>query len=465
MAKVRSVYVCASCGYESAKWNGRCPSCGEWNTFEEQEATVQAPVRQQKAYTGTTQTVDAISRITDIDAGGDVRYQTGIEEFDRVLGGGLVRGSLVLLGGDPGIGKSTLLLQVCGYLCQGHTVLYISGEESVRQIKLRADRLGVSTPNLYLVSETDAERIANTISSKQPEVVVIDSIQTMGLSAVSSMPGSITQVRECTNLFMRTAKASESAIFIVSHVNKDGVIAGPKVMEHIVDAVLYFEGDRNLSYRILRAVKNRYGSTNEIGVFEMGNSGLEAVENPSMMLLSGREVNVSGSCVSCVMEGTRPILAEVQALVTKTAFGNPRRMATGFDYNRMAIILAVIEKRCGFFLSNLDVYINVAGGLKLDEPSADLAVALAVYSGIRDVPIPDKLAAFGEIGLGGEIRHVSSVPDRVREAQRLGFDTCIVPAQSRKALGDLRSYEIEILPVSNLKQAFSQVSGRAEERR
>lgn len=449
--KSKSVYVCRECGYESSKWNGRCPQCGSWNSFEEDEIII---TKNQPSKRASEAAAASIQSLEEISADTDVRYSTGVGELDRVLGGGLVKGSLVLLGGEPGIGKSTLLLQICEFLGENYTILYVSGEESLRQIKLRAERLKVTTPNLYLLSMTDAERICSTISSEKPDIVIIDSIQTMSLSALPSSPGSLTQVRECTNLFMRTAKSQEVPIFIVGHVNKDGAIAGPKVMEHIVDTVLFFEGERNLSYRMLRAVKNRYGSTNEIGMFEMADAGLREVENPSQMLLSGRPLNVSGTCVACVMEGSRPILAEVQALVTKSGFPSPRRMATGFDYNRMSIILAVLEKRLGLFYGTLDVYINIVGGLKLDEPAADLSIALALYSGLLDKPVPETTIAFGEIGLGGEIRSISRLAQRIREAERMGFRRCIVPRQALKELNP-SDYSIEIVAVGNLKQAFS----------
>ncbi|MBE6838297.1 MAG: DNA repair protein RadA [Ruminococcus sp.] len=452
--KSKTVYVCNECGYESPKWNGKCPSCSAWNSFE--EVFVQATPKGRSA--GKKADVSSkITEISDIDIADDVRYKTGTNELDRVLGGGLVKGSIVLLGGEPGIGKSTLLLQICQYFGEEHTILYVSGEESVRQIKIRAERLGVNTPNLYLLSVTDAEAVSDAIISEKPEIVIIDSIQTMAISSLPSSPGSITQVRECTNLFMHTAKAEEVPIFLVGHVNKDGAIAGPKVMEHIVDTVLYFEGDRNLSYRILRAVKNRFGSTNEIGVFEMVDKGLEEVENPSQMLLSGRPHDVSGSCVACVMEGTRPILSEVQALVTKSGFNSPRRTSTGFDFNRMAIIIAVLEKRMGLFFGNLDAYINIVGGFRIDEPAADLAVALALYSSLIDKPVDEKLIAFGELGLGGEVRNVSHVGQRISEAQRLGFERCIVPKNSLKSINE-KDYDIEIIGVSNLRQAFEKMT-------
>lgn len=455
MAKVKSVYICNQCGYETSKWNGKCPNCGEWNTFEECRTTVH------KSSGGRNNTVrdisDSIVKIGSVDASyNEVRYETGMKELDRVLGGGLVKGSLVLLGGEPGIGKSTILLQICEHLGEDYTILYVSGEESVRQIKLRAERLGVSIENLYLLAQTDCEEICSVITKEKPEIVIIDSIQTMSISGLSSAQGSITQVRECTNMFMRTAKSEEIPMFIVGHVNKDGAIAGPKVMEHIVDCVLYFEGQRNFSYRILRSVKNRFGSTNEIGVFEMADSGLLEVENPSMMLLSGRPTDVSGCCVACVMEGSRPIMAEVQALVSKSGFSAPRRTCTGFDYNRMAIIIAVLEKRLGFFFGGLDVYINIVGGLKLDEPAADLSIALALYSSLTDKIVSDKTIAFGEIGLGGELRNISHVEQRLSEAQRMGFEKCILPAQSLKGI-DGTKYSMEIIGVRSIRDAFKQV--------
>lgn len=458
MAKTKSVYICSQCGYESSKWNGKCPGCGEWNTFEE---TIQTSARNGSASKGSSRSSrdlsDSIHNISDVDASFDeIRYKTGLKELDRVLGGGLVKGSLVLLGGEPGIGKSTMLLQICEYLGEEHTILYVSGEESARQIKLRAQRLGVDSGNLYLLAETDCEAICDVIIKEKPEIVIIDSIQTMSISSPSSAQGSVTQVRECTNLFMRTAKSEEIPFFIVGHVNKDGAIAGPKVMEHIVDCVLYFEGQRNLSYRILRAVKNRFGSTNEIGVFEMIDKGLAEVDNPSMMLLSGRPTDVSGCCVACIMEGSRPIMAEVQALVTKSGFAVPRRTSTGFDYNRMAIIIAVLEKRLGFFFGGLDVYINIVGGFRLDEPAADLSIALALYSSLRDKTVSDKTIAFGEIGLGGELRNISHASQRISEAERMGFEKCILPAQSLKGI-DTSSYSMKIIGARSVRDAFSAV--------
>ena len=452
MPKPTSVYVCRECGQETPKWNGRCPSCGAWNTLE--EVSVQPAARTQSTKkTRGTDLADKIVSLADADCESDeVRYKTGISELDRVLGGGLVKGSIVLLGGEPGIGKSTLLLQICRYLGQDKDILYVSGEESVRQIKLRAQRLGVSSENLYFLAESDAESICETVSKNKPDIVIIDSIQTMSIPQINSTPGSITQVRECTGLFMRTAKSEEIPFFIVGHVNKDGAIAGPKVMEHIVDAVLYFEGEKNLSYRILRAAKNRFGSTNEIGVFEMGDSGLEEVPNPSQALLSGRPKGVSGCCVACTMEGSRPILAEIQALVTKSGMQSPRRVAAGFDYNRVFLLLAVLEKRLGYYFGGLDVYVNVVGGLKIYETAADLPVAMALYSSLKDKPIDDDTIAFGEVGLGGEIRSTSGLEQRILEAERLGFKRCIVP---RHSLKNLRPHdEIETVGVSNLRQAF-----------
>lgn len=451
MAKSKTVFRCQQCGFESVKWNGKCPSCGTWNSLIEE--TVQPTASGNVSARKKTDLSDFIQALEAVSTKEDIRYHTGIGELDRVLGGGLVKGSIVLLGGEPGIGKSTLLLQICEFLGASHSVLYVSGEESTKQIKLRAERLHVTTESLYLLANNDAQSICDTIAACEPEIVIIDSIQTMQLPELSSSPGSLTQVRECTNLFMHTAKQYEIPIFIVGHVNKDGAIAGPKVMEHIVDTVLYFEGDRKYSYRILRAVKNRFGSTNEIGVFEMLEQGLQEVLNPSAMLLEDRPINVSGTCVTCVMEGSRPILAEVQVLVTKSSLPSPRRMANGFDFNRVAIILAILEKRCGLFYATLDVYLNVVGGFRLDEPSGDLAVALCLYSSLRDKAIDEHVAAFGELGLGGEVRSISNLTQRIREAERMGFTTCIIPRQSMRALTDF-SFQIQLIGVRTLKEAF-----------
>lgn len=455
MAKSPYLYTCTQCGYESSKWNGKCPQCGAWNSFEETASNITSPSSKASTQNGIDLS-DKILELEDIGADNDIRYDTGIGELNRVLGGGLVKGSLVLLGGEPGIGKSTLLLQICQFLGEEHSILYVSGEESARQIKLRAQRLGVDTENLYILTSTDAESISSTICSALPDIVIIDSIQTMSIGRISSSPGSITQVRECSNLFMHTAKSQEIPIIIVGHVNKDGAIAGPKVMEHIVDAVLHFEGERHQSYRLLRAIKNRFGSTNEIGVFEMIDKGLREVENPSQMLLSGRPHGVSGTCAACVMEGSRPILAEIQTLASKTSYSAPRRVATGFDFNRLNIIIAVLEKRLGVYMGSLDVYLNIVGGFRLDEPAGDLPAAMALYSGIMDKPISEDLIAFGEIGLGGEIRSVSHISHRIKEAERMGFSRCIIPKQSMTSLNTVE-YEIEIIPVSGLKQAFSHI--------
>lgn len=456
MAKSKYIYTCNQCGYESSKWNGKCPSCGAWNSFEEELAASNAPASGRAAGNSAVDLSEKILELENIGIDDDVRYDTGLGELNRVLGGGLVKGSLVLLGGEPGIGKSTILLQICQFLGNDHSVLYVSGEESARQLKLRAQRLGVDTENLYILTATDAEAIAETISSCAPDIAIIDSIQTMSINRITSSPGSLTQVRECTNLFMYTAKTQEIPIIIVGHVNKDGAIAGPKVMEHIVDAVLYFEGERHQSYRMLRAVKNRFGSTNEIGVFEMLDKGLAEVENPSLMLLSGRPLNVSGTCVACVMEGTRPILAEVQALASKTSYSAPRRMVTGFDFNRLNIIIAVLEKRLGIYMGTLDVYLNIVGGFRLDEPAGDLPVAMALYSAVMDKQIDESLIAFGEIGLGGEIRSVSHISQRIREAERMGFKTCVVPKQSMNGI-NAADYNIRILAAGTLRAAFKAI--------
>lgn len=456
MPKNKTVYVCRECGAEYSKWNGKCTACGAWNTLEE---TVPVTVGTGKAApVGTFK----YSRISEISYDDETRYDTGISELDRVLGGGLVKGSLVLIGGDPGIGKSTLLLQICGFMGHDHTILYVSGEESERQIKLRAERLGVASENLFLASNNNCESIIRAVCENKPEIVIIDSIQTITSSTLTSTAGSIVQVRECTGAFMRMAKSEEIPVFIVSHVNKDGGIAGPKIMEHIVDTVLYFEGEKQLAYRILRAIKNRFGSTNEIGVFRMDDDGLSEVENPSEMMLSGRLKNVSGSAVVCAMEGTRPILAEVQALVTKSSFSAPRRVATGFDYNRLYMILAVLEKRCGFVFGGLDVYVNIVGGLKIDEPAADLAVAMALWSGLCDKAIPEDLLVFGEVGLGGEIRSVSRVRERVKEGARLGFTKCVIPKYSFRELSKTENYGIKIVGADTLSGAFKAIGTNKE---
>ncbi len=450
-AKSKTVYVCRECGYETPKWMGKCPSCNSWSSLEED---VRTPVSASARTVGTLPSATSVKPLSKIDVKDEQRYITNIKELDRVLGGGIVMGSGVLLSGDPGIGKSTILLQICNALQNSLSILYVSGEESAIQIKMRANRLGVESDNVTVMTETDAQIINNYILSAKPQIVMIDSIQTMQISELSSTAGSIVQVRESTNLLLRTCKSLDIPIFIVGHVNKGGDIAGPKVLEHIVDTVLYFEGERNQSYRILRAIKNRFGSTNEIGVFEMSENGLLEVENPSAMLLSGRLTDVSGACITCVLEGTRSILAEVQGLVTTTGFGNPRRTATGYDFNRLNLLLAVLEKRMGIYFSNLDAYVNIVGGMRLYEPAADLAVAMALVSGLRDIPIDDKTIAFGEIGLSGEIRTVPRVMSRITEAARLGFTRCILPKVALKQVTNKPS-SIELLGVSTLGQALS----------
>lgn len=450
MAKTKINYVCTQCGAIQPKWMGKCPDCGSWNTLVE---NVEAPVSRFASSAVPQTAKSTVQKLEQIDSSEEQRYLTQMEELNRVLGGGIVPGSVVLLSGDPGIGKSTLLLQICQTISSDAQILYVSGEESLRQIKLRAARLGITTPNLSLSSTTNIEAVIDSIQSLKPDIVMVDSIQTMNLSALNSSSGSVTQVRECTQLLINIAKTMEIPVFIVGHVNKDGAIAGPKVMEHMVDAVLYFEGERNLSYRILRAIKNRYGSTNEIGVFEMGENGLDEVTNPSKAMLEGRPENVSGTCVACVIEGSRPILAEVQALVSKSGYAVPKRMATGFDYNRLSLILAVLEKRCGYFFGTLDAYINVVGGMKLDEPAADLPIALSLVSNLTDKVIPDDLVAFGEIGLAGEMRAVNRVLVRVKEAQRLGFKRCILPKQCIAAIS--AEVDIQLIGVSTLSQALS----------
>ncbi len=447
--KTKTVYICSECGYESMKWTGQCAGCGAWNTMNEE---LSVPTKTAISATRNIRSATA-KPLGEIAVDDECRFVTGIRELDRVLGGGIVKGSVVLLSGDPGIGKSTILLQICRSLQNQLNILYVSGEESAVQIKLRANRIGVSGDSITVMSETDTQAICEYIRITKPELVMIDSIQTMQIGELSSSAGSIVQVRESTNLLLHTAKELEIPTFIVGHVNKGGDIAGPKVMEHIVDTVLYFEGERNQSYRILRSIKNRFGSTNEIGVFEMSERGLNEVENPSAMLLSGRISNVSGGCITCVIEGTRPILSEVQGLVTTTGFGNPRRMSTGFDYNRLNLLLAVLEKRIGLYFSNLDTYLNIVGGMRLDEPAADLAVCMSLVSGLRDIPIDEHWIAFGEVGLSGEIRSVPRVQARINEAERLGFTTCILPKSCLRQLSD-KNVNIQLIGVRNLREAI-----------
>ena len=452
MAKTKTVFFCTNCGNESPRWMGRCSACGAYNTMQEHVEKPAAAGKARSAPVGSSKMPQSIRQVPSDD---EIRFPTGMGELDRVLGGGAVAGSLVLVGGAPGIGKSTLLLQICNSLCAGRKVLYISGEESERQLKLRAERLGVAPEELFILSETRLSDILEATESLQPDILIVDSIQTVYNEENESSPGSVSQVKDCTMTMMQLSKAQGITVFVVGHINKDGNIAGPKVLEHMVDCVLYFEGDPNTSYRLLRAAKNRFGSTNEIGVFEMRDVGLVEVPNPSQMLLEGRPEGASGTCVACVMEGTRPILAEVQALVSKTTFNVPRRTADGFDFNRAALLLAVAEKRAGMKLSAFDAYVNVIGGLRLDEPGADLPVILAVASSYRDMPISDNLVAIGEVGLTGEIRAVSHMDQRLSEVARLGFKTCIIPKSGSEKL-DIPK-ELTVYRVRNIREAIETV--------
>ncbi len=453
MPKKKIVYFCKECGFESSKWMGQCPGCREWNTFVEEPAAASGTSAVQAAGAGAKNRPYVLG---DIPAGEDERETSGLGELDRVLGGGIVPGSLVLVGGDPGIGKSTLLLQVCRNLSARQIpVLYISGEESLRQIRLRASRIGEFTDHLKLLCETDLSRIREVLLAEKPGVAVIDSIQTMYDEEIGSAPGSVSQVRESTNVLMQIAKGQGITVFIVGHVTKEGNVAGPRVLEHMVDTVLYFEGDRFVSYRILRAVKNRFGSTNEIGVFEMKSSGLEEVANPSEYMLDGKPTGTSGSVVSCAMEGTRPLLVEVQALVCRSNFGLPRRTAVGTDYNRVNLLMAVLEKKAGQHLSESDAYVNIAGGIRMNEPAIDLGIALAVVSSFSDFAIPDDVMVFGEIGLSGEIRSVSMASQRVAEAKKLGFKAVILPSVCRRNVGQTEG--IRLLYVSWLREAIAVV--------
>ena len=449
MAKTKTVFFCTNCGNETPKWQGRCPSCGAWNTMEEH---IEKPVAAGKIKTAPIGLCRKPQRLSQLDIQSESRFSTGMGELDRVLGGGAVAGSLVLVGGAPGIGKSTLLLQICDSLCTDRKVLYVSGEESERQLKLRADRLGVSPEELYILSETRLSDIMESVEETKPDILIVDSIQTLYNDENDSSPGSVSQVKDCTMTMMQLSKAQGITVFVVGHINKDGAIAGPKVLEHMVDCVLYFEGDPNSTYRLLRAAKNRFGSTNEIGVFEMMDKGLLEVPNPSQMLLAGRPEGAPGTCVACVMEGTRPVLAEVQVLVSKTTFNVPRRTADGFDFNRSALLLAVAEKRGGMKLSVFDAYINVIGGLRLDEPGADLPVILAVASSYRDAPIADDLVAVGEVGLTGEIRSVSHMNQRLQEISRLGFKKCILPKGGSEKLEVPRG--LTVYRVKNIREAI-----------
>ena len=450
MGKAKSVFYCTACGNESPKWQGKCTACGAWNTMVEHVEKPSPVGRASVAPVGMSRTPQRLRDVTGDDA---LRFSTGMGELDRVLGGGAVAGSLVLVGGAPGIGKSTLLLQICNRLCDGRSVLYVSGEESERQVKLRAERIGVAPETLYILSETRLSDVIASVEMIKPDILIIDSVQTLYNEQNESAPGSISQVRDCTMLLMQLSKTQGITVFVVGHINKDGAIAGPKVLEHMVDCVLYFEGETNSPYRLLRAAKNRFGSTNEIGVFEMADRGLVEIPNPSQMLLEGRPEDAPGTCVACAMEGTRPVLAEVQALVSKTSFQVPRRTADGFDYNRAVLLMAVAEKRAGLKLSAFDVYINVIGGLHLDEPASDLPVVLAIASSYREKPIATDLAAVGEVGLTGEIRSVSHLNQRLAEIARLGFKSCIIPKNNGEKLEIPEG--LAVFQVKNLMEAIA----------
>ena len=446
----KTVFFCQNCGHEETKWLGQCPMWKEWNTFVEEKVIASSVSASVKTDRDIEKKIVALSQVNTDE---QKRFQTGMKELDRVLGGGIVPGSLVLVGGDPGIGKSTLLLQVCQKLAKERQVLYISGEESLSQIKLRANRMGNFSDNMKLFCETNLGTIRNVIEKKQPEFVVIDSIQTMYSEEVSSAPGSVSQVRESTNVFMQLAKGLGITIFIVGHVTKEGTVAGPRVLEHMVDTVLYFEGDRHASYRILRGVKNRFGSTNEIGVFEMRQNGLVEVENPSEYMLSGKAENASGSVVACSIEGTRPLLIEIQALVCDTNFGMPRRTATGTDYNRVNLLMAVLEKRIGLHLANCDAYVNIAGGIRMNEPAIDLGIVMAIVSSYKNRPVDERMIVFGEVGLSGEVRAVNMPEQRVAEAKKLGFETCVVPEVSLDMVKGIKG--IKIIGVKTINDAMN----------
>lgn len=448
--KVKTAFYCTECGNETAKWAGKCPACGAWNTVVEQPDLPTNSVRKGNVKVGMAR--KRACPVTELSAGEEIRFPTGMGELDRVLGGGAVKGSLVLVGGAPGIGKSTLMLQICSKLCEFSKVLYVSGEESEHQLKLRARRLHVENQQLFVLSETNLGDMVEAVNAEQPDVLIVDSIQTLYNDALDGAAGSVSQVKDCTMTLMQLAKGQGITVFVIGHVNKEGSIAGPKVLEHMVDCVLYFEGDQHTSYRILRAAKNRFGATNEIGVFEMRDEGLIEVENPSEMLLSGRPDDAPGTCVTCVMEGMRPVLAELQALVVSSAGGNPRRTSNGFDYNRAAMLLAVLEKRGGLKVSACDAYLNIIGGLSLDEPAADLAAVIALASSYLDRPVPNDLVAIGEVGLTGELRSVNQLSQRISEAHRLGFHQCIIPAHSGL---NLKAPEgLRLLPARNVGEAI-----------
>ncbi len=451
--KNKVLFYCTDCGNELPKWQGQCPSCGAWNTIVEQPVSAKNTKR---GINGAgVHTASKARRLNEISTSEETRFQTGMNELDRVLGGGAVKGSLVLIGGAPGIGKSTLMLQICNELCEKCIVLYASGEESPRQIKLRAERLGVSSDCLYLLSETSMEDVIEAVHSNKPDILIVDSIQTMNIGNSDTTPGSISQVKQCTTALMNLAKTEDITIFVIGHINKEGSIAGPKVLEHMVDCVLYFEGDQHVAFRILRAAKNRFGATNEIGVFEMLDGGLKEIPNPSEMLLASRPENAPGNCVTCIMEGNRPVLAEVQALVAPSSFSNPRRTSNGLDYSRAMLLLAVLEKRGGLLLGGCDAYINVVGGLYIDEPAADLAAVLALASSFRDRSLPQDLAAIGEVGLTGEIRSINAANQRLSEIHRLGFSKAIVPASIMSKAAQIDG--LQLIPVKNIREALATI--------
>lgn len=455
MAKAKTVFFCTECGNETPKWQGQCPSCKSWNCIVEHEA---APKQKSAGRTGSSFLTRARPmKLSEVELTGEARFNTGMQELDRVLGGGAVGGSLVLVGGAPGIGKSTLLLQLCGHCSANYSVLYVTGEESGRQLKMRAARLGLDSSGIIIYAETNLSDVLETVHENTPDILIIDSIQTLYNDQLDSSPGSVGQVKDCTLSLMKLAKSESVTIFIVGHINKEGSIAGPKVLEHMVDCVLYFEGEQNAAYRILRAAKNRFGSTNEIGVFEMTENGLVDVPNPSEMLLSGRPVNTPGTCVACVMEGSRPVLAEIQALITASSFNVPRRNSNGIDYNRAMLLLAVLEKRGSLKMGNSDAYINVIGGLSIDEPAADLAAVLAIASSCLDKPVGDDMAAIGEVGLTGELRSVSFVDQRISEVSRLGFKKCLLPARVKGKYKDIKG--LEIIQVNTVREALLRVFG------
>lgn len=451
--KAKTVFFCTECGNETPKWAGQCPSCRAWNTLVEQPAETKKKAASAAVSGGVLRGTNRPRRMSEVETTHELRFQTGMNELDRVLGGGAVKGSLVLVGGAPGIGKSTLMLQICDNLCRFASVLYVSGEESERQIKLRAERLQVRSEDLYLLAETSLEDILESVRQLKPDVLIVDSIQTLYNGDLTTAPGSIGQVKDCTMALMQLAKGQGVTVFVIGHVNKEGSIAGPKVLEHMVDCVLYFEGEQQNSYRILRAAKNRFGATNEIGVFEMADTGLNEVPNPSEMLLSGRPQDTPGTCVTCVMEGVRPVLAEVQALLAPTSFNVPRRTANGFNFNRAMLLLAVLEKRGGLMVGSCDAYINVIGGLFLDEPAADLAMIVALASSFRDKPVPSDLAAVGEVGLTGELRSVNALGQRLSEVRRLGFSKCLVPYRTGTKLEAPEG--LQLIKVHNIREALA----------